>query len=76
MDLWMDYESKAWDRREAERQRAMQRLLHEKQRQYWHRRTALRCGLVLMRCARRLIAYGKPAPEQQPGPTYSFMSKG
>lgn len=67
MDPWMEYQSKAWDRREAERQRAVRRLLREHSPQRaWRKRTALRCGLLLMRCARRLIAYGKPQPEHRP----------
>lgn len=61
MDHWMDYESQAIDRRNAARQRQIQHVLHESLGHHcWRRRAALRCGLLLLRYARRLIAYGKP----------------
>ena len=61
MDYWMEYQTKAIDRRNAARQRQIRFLLHESLgHQCWQQRAAFQCGLLLLRFARRLIAYGKP----------------
>lgn len=64
MDLWMLHESRNAEREQAQRERRMQ--CSRTDRQCWKRRIALRCGLLLLRTGRRLIAYGRPSGSSAP----------
>lgn len=64
MDPWMLYESQATDRHNQARERQLLAALNQPHNvQTWRRRTAFQSGLLLLRCARRLIQYGKPPVE-------------
>lgn len=58
MDLWMMHESRKAELEQAQRELQIRCELGDGS--CWRRKLALRCGLVLLRAGRRLIAYGRP----------------
>lgn len=75
MDLWMLYESGESERAGQRSREQQQRVLDQTDpRQGWSRRTALRCGLLLLRWSRRLIRYGRPQP-YRPSPALSTLRR-
>jgi len=57
MDLWMLHQSHEAERAQAQRELQIRCELTDGR--CWRRRIALRCGLLLLRAGRRLIAYGR-----------------
>ncbi len=57
MDLWMMHESRSAELKQAERERQIRCALSDGR--CWRHRIALSCGVLLLRFARRLIAYGR-----------------
>lgn len=69
MDIWTLYQSKAEDLRTRRREQHLRDCLSDAETcQTWRQRTAFSSGLVLLRLARRLIRYGKPALESASQP--------